>query len=252
MRVDHPADSHIGQLRSLWKEAFGDPDWFLDCFYSTAYSPERSLCILDCDTVAAVLYWIDCTLEEQKLAYIYAVVTRPDYRGAGLCRKLMGRTHALLSQRGYAGAILVPQKESLRAMYAGMGYRDAGGLNLISSTPGDPSVPVRAIGPEEFAALRRQYLPEHSVVQEGTGLQFLARQLQFYTGPGFLLAAYAEDGILQGVELLGDPGCAPGILKTLGTARGSFRTPGNTAPFAMFHPLSETILPPAYFGFAFD
>ena len=252
MKVDHPTDSQTGQLRDLWKEAFGDPDWFLDCFYSTAYSPQRSLCVLDGDIVAAALYWIDCTLEEEKLAYIYGVVTRPDYRGKGLCRELMERTHALLSGQGYAGAILVPQKESLRIMYAGMGYRDAGGQSRISCTAGEDPVSLRAIGPEEFAALRRQLLPEHSVIQEGVGLQFLARQLQFYTGSGFLLAAYAEDGVLHGVELLGDPSCAPGILKALGATRGSFRTPGTDIPFAMFHPLSQTIFPPVYFGFAFD
>lgn len=252
MKFEHPSPCHLPQLRKLWQEAFGDTDEFLDCFYGTAYAPDRCLCALEEDSVSAVLYWIDCTLDAQKLAYIYAVVTDPACRGRGLCRQLMAKTHDLLAARGYAGAVLVPQEESLRKMYAGMGYRDAGGLQVFRCAAGDSPVCVTAIGPAEFAAVRKTLLPEASVIQEGEGLSFLAKLLQFYKGEDFLLAAYAEGGVLVGMELLGNPGAAPGILKALGFAGGIFRTPGRERPFAMFHPLAETAKIPGYFGFAFD
>lgn len=252
MKFDHPSPHHIPQLRALWQEAFGDTDAFLDCFYKNAYSPHRCLCALDGDQVAAVLYWIDCTLEEQKLAYIYAVVTAPACRGRGLCRQLMAHTHDLLAEQDYTGALLVPQKESLRQMYAGMGYRNVGGLAELTCTTGTAPVSLTAIGPSEFAALRRQLLPKDAVIQEEAGLAFLSDLMQFYKGDDFLLAAYAEDGSLQGMELLGDPGAAPGILKSLGFSRGIFRLPGNEKPFAMFHPLTKWAKIPEYFGFAFD
>ena len=110
MKIDHPAPHHRMQQRRLWQEAFGDTDDFLDSFFRTAYSPDRCRCILDGDRIAAILYWMDCSLENERLAYIYAVVTCPEYRGKGLCRQLMEDTHGLLAARGYAGAILVPQK----------------------------------------------------------------------------------------------------------------------------------------------
>jgi len=251
MKTDHPAPRHRRKLRQLWQVAFGDTDAFLDCFYETAFVPENCLCILDADQPIAVLYWIDCQLAEEKLAYIYAVVTDPAHRGRGLCRALMESTHDLLRCRGYAGAVLVPQQEGLRAMYAGMGYRSCGGLEKFSCAAGDQPVSLRAIGPEEFASLRRRMLPERAVVQEGRGLAFLARQLQFYAGESFLLAAYSEKGILHVMELLGDPSAAPGITAALGCREGRFRIPG-TSPFAMFHPLASSIHPPEYFGFAFD
>lgn len=252
MRIDHPSPCHIPQLRQLWKDAFGDPDVFLDSFFRTAYAPDRCRCILVGDEVAAVLYWLDCSLDGRKLAYIYAVVTHPGHRGKGLCRMLMEDTHALLAARNYDGTLLVPQTESLRQMYAGMGYRNAGGLAELSCTAGDKPVSVAAIGPAEFAALRRTRLPAHAVIQEGGGLLFLSELLQFYKGDDFLLAAYAEGSVLQGVELLGNTGAAPGIVNALGCRRGSFRCPGNEKPFAMFHPLTETAKIPEYFGFAFD
>lgn len=251
MKTEHPSPRHMAQLRQLWQQAFGDTDDFLDSFYGTAYAPDRCLCILLEDRPAAALYWLDCTLQEHKLAYIYAVVTDPAYRGRGLCRALMESTHDLLRCRGYAGAVLVPQQEGLRAMYAGMGYRNCGGLQEIACAAGKDPIAVQAIGPAEFAALRRTLLPPHSVLQEGHSLDFLARQLQFYRGPGFLLAAFAENGILQGMELLGDPSAAPAITAALGCREGRFRIPGES-PFAMFHPLAEDCNAPDYFGFAFD
>lgn len=251
MRTDHPAPHHIPRLRQLWQAAFGDTDVFLDSFYQTGYAPDRCLCILEGDLPVAVLYWLDCTLQEQKLAYIYAVVTDPEYRGRGLCHRLMADTHALLTRRGYAGTLLVPQQESLRSFYAGMGYRNVGGLQEISCTAGDPAVSLRALGPEAFAELRRKLLPEMAVLQEGHSLSFLAQQLQFYAGDCFLLAAYAENGILHGMELLGH-GSAPGIVKALGCREGSFRIPGREKPFAMFRPLLPEAPEPKYFGFAFD
>jgi sugar phosphate isomerase/epimerase len=44
----------------------------------------------------------------------------------------------------------------------------------------------------------------------------------------------------------------PGILKALNYDRGNFRIPGNSCPFAMFHPLTNSAIFPSYFGFAFD
>lgn len=252
MLTDYPAAQYIPQLRQLWQLAFGDTDVFLDSFFSTAFSADRCRCIVEEDRIAAALYWFDCSVENQKAAYIYAVATHPDFRNRGLCRKLMADTHSVLVSRGYVCAVLVPQKESLRKMYAGMGYRDCGGLDIVTCIAGGSPVSLRAIGAEEFACLRRQFLPAAGVIQEKENLAFLAQQLQFYSGDGFLLAAYTEKDMLRGIELLGDSSTAPGIVTALDCAGGSFRMPGNSQAFAMFHPLEENCPVPGYFGFAFD
>lgn len=252
MEIRHPDNRHIGALRELWKIAFGDPDDFLDIFFRCAYASDRCRCIFMEDRPAAVLYWFDCDLQGQKMAYIYAVATHPDFRGRGFCRMLMEDTHALLKARGYDSAILVPQKESLRKMYAGMGYRDVGGLEKFSCEAGVDALPVRAIGAAEFASLRRKLLPEGSVLQEGENLNFLAAQLQFFAAESCLMAAWAEKDTLHAMEFLGSRKLLPGILKALGFVRGTVRMPGKSIPFAMFHPLTETAMTPQYFGFAFD
>lgn len=252
MTIDRPSAHHTQQLLSQWKQVFGEYDGFWELFLTTAFSLSRCRCILDGETIAASLCWLDAEYAGRKLAYLYAVVTDPAYRGRGLCRKLMDDTHAHLSALGYAGALLVPAEEDLRNMYQKMGYQDATAVSEVSCEAGNHPTPLRAIGPEEYARLRRRFLPEDGVIQEGENLIFLAQQAEFFTGDGFLMAAYREEDCLHALELLGDKEAAPGIVRALNCRTGHFRCSGNGRPFAMFRPLKEDSVAPGYFGFAFD
>ena len=238
------------ELRKLWKVSFQEDEGYLDFFFSNVYSPSRSCCITRDGKPAAALHWLDCTCQGQRLAYLYAVATHPAYRGQGLCRRLMDKTHALLAEQGYEGTLLVPGDEGLRAMYAKMGYRACGGMRDFTCSAGAP-IPLRAVSPEEYAALRRRLLGPKGVIQEGENLLLLAQFHQLYAGDNLLLAASVQEGKLFVPELLGDPAAAPGVAAALGFQMGTFRVPG-TDPFAMFRPLREDAVAPSYFGLAFD
>lgn len=251
MKIKQATLGNIPALRSLWKEAFGDTDAFLDSFFSTAFAPERSRCIFMDDSPAAALYWFDCRLAGEKIAYLYAVATASASRGQGLCRALMDDVHQHLRALGYAGAVLVPGEASLFKMYEKMGYQVCSHVAEVSCEAGNP-LPLREIPAEEYAMLRRELLRAGGVVQEGENLTFLQEQCKLYAGEGFLLAADPGGEALRGVELLGDARLAPGIVAALGKSAGSFRAPGNDRPFAMFLPLQEHAPAPKYFGLAFD
>lgn len=244
MNLDHPAAELVPALRQLWKEAFGDTDSFLDTFYTTAFDPLRCLCATVDGEVAAMAYWFDC----EEYAYIYAVATAKKHRGKGISHALMARIHEILTVRGYAGCILVPGEESLRQFYAGMGYKNCGGVQEFDALAGDP-LPLRKLETPEYAALRRKYLPQGGVVQEGVNLDFLASWATFYEGENVLAAAVWEEGKLLVLDLLGDVQKAPGIVATLGAKTGWFRSLGQT-PFAMHRPLNQD-KPPKYFAFCF-
>ena len=111
---------------------------------------------------------------------------------------------------------------------------------------------LRSIGIDEYARLRRQYLPAGGIVQEGVSLRFLSEQADLFAGDGFVLALARGGSVPFSTELLGRPDAAPGILHTLQVPRGKFRTPGNGRPFAMYRPLDGTGDAPRYFGLAFD
>lgn len=244
MNLDHPVASQIPQLRALWKEAFGDTDAFLDHFYSKAFSPERCLCATVEGEVAAMAYWFDCG----EYAYIYAVATAKKHRGKGISHALMARIHQILTDKGYAGCILVPGEESLRRFYRGMGYENCGGVEEFDAKATSP-LPLRKLEIKEYAALRRTYLPEGGVIQEGVNLDFLSCWAQFFEAPHALAAAIWEEGKLLVLELLGDVQEAPGIAAALGADTGWFRAPGEK-PFAMHRPLNSNT-PPKYFAFCF-
>lgn len=249
MIIDKPTDLHA--LRCLWKQAFGDSDSFLDSFFSVAYAPDRCRCLTLNGQLCAALYWFDCSFEEQTFAYLYAVATDKAYQGQGLCRALIEDTHRHLKELGYSGSILVPGSAELFSLYEKLGYHPFSRLNSFTCQPGTP-VDLRQIDATEYARLRRRFLPENSVIQEGPLLSFLQTQCSFYTGTDFVLCASLDADTLTVPELLGNCAAAPGITAALSAHTGHFRTPGDRYPFAMFHALSDLPKSPGYFALALD
>ena len=250
MTIKCPTASQLPALQALWQQAFGDTGDYLHSFFTTAFSPDRCRCIEIDGKVAAALYWLDCSCRGKKLAYLYAVATDTVYRGQGLCHRLMEDTHARLNAAGYAGAVLVPGSDSLFRFYEKMGYRPFGGIREFTAPAKTPAVPLRRVDAGEYAALRRQSLPQGGVAQEGPTLAFLQTQAEFYAGEDALFAAVREDDHVFVPELLGNTALAGNVLTALGAATGTFRVPGE-APFAMYLPFTAAEAP-SYFGFALD
>lgn len=252
MTCNAPNPSQVQELLSLWKDVFGEFGDFWEIFLRTGFSPERCRCLTENGQVLAALTWMDCALGNQKIAYIYAVLTRPDQRGRGLCRQLMAQTHEHLRRQGYAATLLVPADAALRQMYQSMGYRNGTKIQEFSCHAGASPVFLSPLTAEEFARKRREFLPEGGVLQEDAGLDFLATQETFWEGDHFLLAGHIREDSLKSPELLGNTAAAPGILKALGCKSGTFRCPGNDQELAMYHPLTPDAKVPQYFAFDFD
>ena len=249
---EEPSEELHPELRTLWKEAFGDNDVFLDSFYSTAFDTTRCRVAMVEGELAAVLYWFDVTVDNQHMAYIYAVATAKKFRGNGACHVLLANTHEHLKSLGYSGVILVPGNDTLVHLYEGCEYELCTKRSRIECSAEDMGITIREINKNEYAALRREFLPVHAVIQEKENLDFLATQAKFYTGEHFLLAASIENENLYGIELLGDSALAPGIVHALGCKDGTLFIPGKDESFAMYHALKEDAVTPNYFGFAFD
>jgi len=250
MKAEHPVRNQIPRLKKLWKEAFGDPEPFIELFFETAFSPERCLCLWAQDQLAGALYWFVCDLRGEKVAYLYAVATAKSFRRQGVCRRLMEDTHRLLRQKGFAGTVLVPANEELRRMYGQMGYRNFGGVAERTLIASERTASIRRLDAQTYGRLRREYLPLGSVLQEGENLRYLEGFCELYEGENFLLAGSREGDTFHAMECLGDSQMAAAVLKVLGCSRGIFRMPGEEKAFAMFHPLKETALP-VYFGLDF-
>lgn len=251
MTIDFPTEKDVKALRSLWREAFGDSEEFLDSFTATAMDASRCLMSIVDGQLAAALYWFDCSCRGKKVAYLYAVATAKAFQGRGICHRLMDRTHEHLQANGYAGTLLVPGETSLFGFYEKMGYQAFCSMQAFPCTPDGDAPALRPVDAAEYGRLRRTLLPEGAVVQEKENLDFLATIAKFYAGTGFILAASKDGQKLTAYELLGDRTAAPGILSALGCYEGEFRIFGKGAPFAMYRPLTNDPAP-SYFAFAFD
>ena len=250
MEIRYPCDDLIPGLRRLWKQAFGDPDDYLDLFFRTAYAPDRCLCAVEGDRVAAALYWLDGEVCGRKVAYLYAVATDKAHRGRGLCRALTEQAHRVLKDRGYSGAVLVPAEPGLFEMYEKMGYHTCATVSEWEAVAGKP-MDLNPLTREEYARLRRDCLPFGTVFQEGVTLDLLGEMGGFYSGSGVLLVAVVDGDSVWVPELVGDRSKAPAIVAALGAKTGRFRGPGGEKPFAMYCPF-DAYPAPTYLGFALD
>lgn len=251
MIIDKPQEHHIPLLRQLWQQAFGDTDRFLDSFFETGFSFDRCRCLLEEDTPLAALYWFDCSCQGKKLAYLYAIATREDCRGYGLCRVLIENTHLHLKLQGYAGTVLVPGTPGLADMYQKLGYAPFCYAHTETVEADAAPGSIAPIDPSAFDTLRRQYLPENSVLQEGQTTAFLATFCALYRGEGCLFCAVREEESVYIREFLGDTAALPGVIAALQASAAQVRLPGKEV-FGMFHPLTPETAPPAYLGLALD
>ena len=252
MIIDLPKDEQVTELRTLWKEAFGDTDEFLDGFFSRVFSDNRCRCVTVDGKVAAALYWLECEYCEKKVAYLYAIATLKEYRGRGLCSALMRDTHSYLTIQGYALAMLVPANKELFSFYEKLGYSACTSVSEKTVCASGEKIGFWQIDEERYGALRRKMLPEGSVIQERENLVLLGMTAELYEGDGILFAAQRSDG-LRIIELLGDVSAASNIVNSLGYEKGIVRTAGEDRPFAMCIKLSECKTEiPKYLGLAFD
>lgn len=246
----------IPALRTLWKEAFGDTDAFLDSFYNLAFATDRCCVAVQEGAVVSAAYWFPCTCREMQIAYVYAVATREASRGQGLGQGLLNWMKETLEQQGLGALLLVPASRELVRFYAKLGYLPCSPQGRIKASAAGPVVPLKPVSPRRYGQLRQSMLPAGSVIQEGVSLDFQATMSRLYSGKDLLLAAtIRDDGTVFAHELLcRDPvKLIPGILKTLKAQEGIFCVPfAQGRPVAMYLPLRTWQGPePGFFAFSF-
>ena len=240
----------ITELRSLWKEAFGDSETFMDDFFQVAYDQSRCRFIRKNGKTVSALYWFDVDVGIEKMAYLYGVATLTEYRGQGFAAYLIEKTCKELKEKGYSGVLLVPGSEKLFEYYRRLGFFACTTIDELRCDAEGKTL-LRNIDREEYTLLRRQLLPYRGVEQEGAFLELLQRQYGLFAGDGFVLCAAVNDEKAFIPEFLGDIHRLPEVVGALGVKTAQVRVPGKGRSFSMYRPLNSTV-PPLYFGLAMD
>lgn len=252
MIIDKPTAGEIPDLRQLWKQAFGDPDAFLDSFFACGFSFDRCRCVRIDGVLVAALYWFDCRWQGKKVAYLYAVATDMAFRGKGLCRQLMEDTHRHLQNNGYTGAALVPGSRELFSLYEKLGYCSFCPMQIMPVTAENDAISPEKISADEFDALRRSLLPENALVQDGLLTKFLSAFSGLYKIEGAVFSASKEGNTLHFQEFLGDPALLPGIIAGLQAETGVVRLPGGNTHTAMYRSFDDSDALPDYLGISLN
>lgn len=145
-------DRILQETRSLWKEVFGDPEEFIELYFTRVYRGEYNVCCQIDHHVAAALQTLPYTMlyhgMELRTAYISGVATRPEYRRQDIGNNLMRQAHFRLYHTGRVFASLIPAEEWLYGWYGKCGYSQS-----ITCTP--PPADVMSMDFAEFDKLQR-------------------------------------------------------------------------------------------------
>lgn len=138
MRTRKTGREDIPALKALWQEAFGDEQQDIDLFFETVYPNATGFCAEDGGELVSMLFALPQTIvkEEKQLkcAYLYAVATKKDRQGEGLCSALLAYAGKGASQALFEVLLLSPASERLADFYAERGFTRQTGAKKRCST----------------------------------------------------------------------------------------------------------------------
>ncbi len=156
----------IDELKRLWSECFSDTQEFIDNYFDTLFEP--------CDVIVArengqivsmaTLHKVEYVKNSKTkpCGYIYAVATKPEYRGQGYFKKIMSFAKKQAKKRGYVGVVTVPATQELVKLYKKIGYKTVSEFSLFQMSGefarARVRYPLSICSEEEFVNLRQGYL----------------------------------------------------------------------------------------------
>ena len=166
-------------LKALWHEVFGDTDVYIDTFFRELYRPGMASVVEEDGKIVAAAYAVPFGA----VRYIFAVATKPAYRGRGYGRAVV------LTDAGGEPAYRCPASATLRCGYA-LTMR-AKTVSYRSNAP-LPAV-CRKITAEEFNTRREAWLDgiPHAKYSDGI-LRLFSVTGEFFCGEHGDI--YAVDG----------------------------------------------------------
>lgn len=119
--------SDIEQLKNLWQECFGDKMDYINLYFDNMYKNDYCYIAKENDIVASMMMFLPATMVSFNKSingrYVYAVATKPEFRGKGIMRQLEKYATDDVKNKGIEFLTLVPASESLFNLYREIGYK---------------------------------------------------------------------------------------------------------------------------------
>ncbi len=115
------------ELKKLWALCFDDERDVIDNFFDKTVTHENVVATFEGDRAVNAMYLLESEIKiknaKYNALYIYAVCTRPSYRGKGIMREAFSFLESLVSSRNINYIFLVPASDSLFKMYEKLGFK---------------------------------------------------------------------------------------------------------------------------------
>ena len=112
------------QMRDMWHNIFGDELHEIDEFLIN-HSDATPFIHKEGNDVVSMLYVVPLQMWNKRAAYIYAVATKPEYRGRGIATKLLEEAMQFICTGGnFDLAALIPSSNASKRLYERVGFRD--------------------------------------------------------------------------------------------------------------------------------
>ena len=112
------------EMRKMWHEIFGDEIHEIDSFLIN-HSDSIPLIHKENGEVVSMLYIVPLEVVCKKVAYIYAVATKPEYRGRGIASNLLTKALRVIRASGRFDTVaLIPSSTESKRLYARLGFED--------------------------------------------------------------------------------------------------------------------------------
>lgn len=112
------------QAVTLWREAFGDSEEYINFFLDT-HSGCRCVTLEEKDELVSALYLIDGKLNGVDGFYLFAAATFKKHRSNGYMARLLKLAEQRAKENGKSFIALVPAEKSLFDYYSRFGYKTA-------------------------------------------------------------------------------------------------------------------------------
>ena len=112
------------EMRAMWHDIFGDEVAEIDSFL-IRHTDAIPLIHKENGEVASMLFIVPLQMWEQRVAYIYAVATKPEYRGRGIASKLLNEALQYVENSNeFDLAALIPSSTESKRLYERLGFED--------------------------------------------------------------------------------------------------------------------------------
>ena len=113
------------EMRAMWHDVFGDDVAEIDSFL-VRHTDAIPLIHKEDDRVVSMLFVVPLQMWEQRVAYIYAVATLPEYRGRGIASQLLNEALQLVERsRKFDCVALIPSSTESKRLYERLGFENS-------------------------------------------------------------------------------------------------------------------------------